>query len=177
MYVFYGDFRGRPNLTAVMRDTDGAAPDITIEEAHLNQDSANRAEYYVAELEFVSDGVYDEIEYVWIGNGDNGTNGRFGGTVLTSAGAPPEPFAITEINYSADAVPDPTVTLTWRKTGAATYIARISRNLTNWDNDLDDGIAVERDENPDDAGQMTVTLPIPSGFKDDPALFFRIEEG
>ena len=82
-YIFYGDFRGTPNISAVMRDSNGVAPDITIANAHLNGDFANRAEYYVAELDFVTDGIYDELVYVWNATGDNGTNGRFGGTVLT----------------------------------------------------------------------------------------------
>jgi hypothetical protein len=92
--VFYGDFRGKPTLTAVMKDTDGGAPDITIDDAHLNGDTASRGEYYVAELDFDTDnGVYDEIVYVWNANGDGGTNGRFGGTVLT--GTPvPEPASL-----------------------------------------------------------------------------------
>ena len=101
VYVFYGDFRGQPNLSAVLRDTDGNAPDIIIEEAHLNGDTANRAEYYCAELDFVTDGVYDEIEYVWTGNGDGGTNGRFGGTVLTGGEATGLPLAITQFSYDS----------------------------------------------------------------------------
>lgn len=88
VYVFYGDFRGRPSVSAVMRDSSGIAPDITIAEAHLNNDIANRGEYYVAELDFVTDGIYDEIAYTWLAGGDSGTNGRFGGTVLTAV---PEP--------------------------------------------------------------------------------------
>lgn len=103
VYVFYGDFRGTPNLTAVMRDTDGGAPDIVIEEAHLNNDRANRAEYYVAELDYVTDGIYDEIEYVWTGNGDNGTNGRFGGTVLTGGEATGAPLTLSNITYDQTA--------------------------------------------------------------------------
>lgn len=99
VYVFYGDFRGTPSLSAVMRDTDGGAPDIVIEEAHLNGDNANRAEYYVAELDYVTDGIYDEIEYVWIGNGDNGNNGRFGGTVLTGGEATGGPLTLSNLSY------------------------------------------------------------------------------
>ena len=48
------------------------APDITIANAHLNNDTANRTEYYLAEIDFVTDGVYDEIEFVWTSGGGNG---------------------------------------------------------------------------------------------------------
>lgn len=92
-YVFYGDFRGAPSLSAVMRDVDGGAPDLTISEAHLNGDSANRGEYYVAEFDFVNDAGYDTIEYTWNATGDGGSNGRFGGTVLTGT-VIPEPSSI-----------------------------------------------------------------------------------
>jgi hypothetical protein len=92
--VFYGDFRGRPELTATLRDTDGVAADIVIADAHLNGDSANRGEYYVAELAFDTDnGVYDQVIYTYTANGDGGSNGRFGGTVVT--GTPvPEPGSL-----------------------------------------------------------------------------------
>jgi len=99
-YVFYGDFRGTPSLSAVMRDLDGGAPDLAIADAHLNGDRANRGEYYVAELDFLNDAGYDQIEYTWLAGGDGGTNGRFGGTVLT--GSPiPEPSSIALLGLGA----------------------------------------------------------------------------
>jgi hypothetical protein len=77
-----------------MKDTDGAGPDITITNAHLNGDQANRAEYYVAELGFVNDAGYDVIEYTWLANGTDDTgNGRGLGTVLTGT-AVPEPSSM-----------------------------------------------------------------------------------
>ena len=52
--------------------------------------------------------------------------------------APTAPLAITEIEYDSAAEPHPTVTLTWRKTGAATYIAWLTRDLSDWGEDLDE---------------------------------------
>lgn len=175
VYVFYGDFRGQPNLSAVLKDTNGNAPDIVIEEAHLNGDSANRAEYYCAELEFVTDGVYDEIEYIWIGNGDGGTNGRFGGTVLTGAAKPDLPFAITDISLNAETNE---VTLTWSKSGAPFYVVKFSEDLNDdFVNDLDDGITADIDEDVEDDTSITVTLSLPEGLENASKLFFRVEEG
>jgi len=90
--VFYGDFRGTPTLSARLVDTDGGAADILIEDAHLNGDGANRGEYYVAEMAFETDGIYDEVVFEYNATGDNGTNGRFGGAVLT--GVVPEPGSL-----------------------------------------------------------------------------------
>ncbi len=87
------------------------------------------------------------------------------------------PFAITEIDYAPDADPNPTVTLTWRKTGASSYIARISGNLSDWGVDLDDSITPDRDETPGDADHITVTFPLKDGLENEADLFFRIEEG
>jgi len=92
--VFYGAFNSTPTVSAVMRDTDGGQPDITITDAHLNGDQANRTEYYFAEIGFVNDLGYDEIEYTWLANGTDFTgNGRGLGTVLTGT-AVPEPSSL-----------------------------------------------------------------------------------
>ncbi len=89
--VYYGSFNATPLVSAVMRDLDGGQPDITIANAHLNADLANRTEYYLAELSFVNDLGYDVIEYTWLANGVDYTgNGRGVGTVLTGT-AIPEP--------------------------------------------------------------------------------------
>ena len=84
------------------------------------------------------------------------------------------PFAITAIDYAPDAAPNSTVTLTWRKNGAASYIAKFSSDMTAWDADLDDSVTADRDENPEDADHITVTFPL---LGDRENLFFRIEEG
>ena len=84
----------------------------------------------------------------------------------------PIELEITEIDYAPDAN---TVTLTWRKTLATSYIANYSLDMTGWEGDLDDGITADRDENPEDPTQITLTLPLPPVLMDAPKLFFRIE--
>ena len=83
------------------------------------------------------------------------------------------PFAITEIDYDSNAN---SVTLTWRKTGAASYIAKHSVDMTGWGADLADGIDADDDENPGDSEHITVTFPLTDGLENAPDLFFRIEE-
>jgi hypothetical protein len=72
VHIYYGDYGATPTLSLVMRDTDGSEPDITIADAHLNGDAANSTEYYLAEIDFVTDGVYDEVEFVWTSGTGNG---------------------------------------------------------------------------------------------------------
>ena len=74
VHIYYGDFNAKPTLSIVMRDTAAVdpAPDITIANAHLNDDTANRTEYYLAEVDFVTDGIYDEVQFVWTSGGGNG---------------------------------------------------------------------------------------------------------
>lgn len=104
--VYYGAFSSTPTLSAVMKDLEGVEPDITITDAHLNGDYANRTEYYLAELDFETDGIYDLIEFEWLANGSDYTgNGRGIGTVLTGTEyvappAVPEPstFALAALS-------------------------------------------------------------------------------
>lgn len=86
--------------------------------------------------------------------------------------ANPIDLAITEIEYAPGAN---TVTLTWRKTLATSYVAKYSLSMTNWEMCLDDGITADRDENPEDPTQITLTLPLPPFLMDAPRIFFRIE--
>ena len=97
---------------------------------------------------------------------------RFGGV-----SGPPISFDITEIEYTPDPESNGTVTLTWPKTGAASYIAKFSLDLSDWSGDLDDGVTDERDENPGDTEHITVTFPLEGVQPDTTRLFFRIEEG
>ena len=83
-----------------------------------------------------------------------------------------EDFLITNIEYDPDAVPSPTVTLTWTSRPGASYIALSSTNLNDWDNELGDSLDSDRDEIPDDGNQITATFPI----ENEANLFFRIEE-
>lgn len=69
------------------------------------------------------------------------------------------------------------MTLTWRKTSAASYVARYSTDMTGWGSDLDDGITADVDENPGDADHITVTFPLINGLENETVLFIRIEEG
>jgi hypothetical protein len=85
LHIYYGDYSAKPSVSVVMRDTDAIEPDITIADAHLNNDTANSAEIYLAEIDFVTNGDYEEVEIVWTaGNG----NGRGFGVVVTEAAAP-----------------------------------------------------------------------------------------
>ena len=96
---------------------------------------------------------------------------------VTGVSGPGILFAITEIEYTPDPELNGTVTLTWRKTGAASYIAKFSLDLSDWSGDLDDGVTDERDENPGDTEHITVTFPLEGVQPDTTRLFFRIEEG
>ena len=84
----------------------------------------------------------------------------------------PSPFVITEIVHDPEA---DAVTLTWPKSGAASYVARYSFDLTNWEGDLDDGLTANDDERPDDPDNITMTFGL-SGLGADGKIFFRIEE-
>lgn len=89
VHFYYGNYNGKPKVSVVMRDTDGPAPDLTIAEAHLNGDSGDLGEFYLAEIDFDTDGgTYDEIEILFDANGDGSTvtgNGRGIGVVVTSS--------------------------------------------------------------------------------------------
>ena len=87
------------------------------------------------------------------------------------------PFVITEIDYAPDADPNPTVTLTWSKSGAASYIVKVSTDMSNWGEHLYDSITEEDDENTEDTEHITATFPLEGNRGDAAALFFRIEGG
>lgn len=81
-------------------------------------------------------------------------------------------LAITDIVYNLEAN---TVTLTWNKSRALSYIATSSLDLIDWVNELDDSIDDSKDEIPDDGNLLTVTFPL-VGLEGQDRLFFRIEE-
>ncbi|MCH7229062.1 DUF6288 domain-containing protein, partial [Haloferula sp. A504] len=80
VHFYYANYNGKPTVTVTMRDTDAIEPDIVIADAHLNGDTANGgAETYLAEIDFVTDGVYEEIEFLFDANSTGTTasgNGR-----------------------------------------------------------------------------------------------------
>ena len=93
---YYGSFSAKPLLSAVMKDLDGNAPDIIVANGHLNDDTANRTEYYLAEFDFVTDGVYDQIIVTWDSDQDGDLttgNGRGVAAVLTGT-VIPEPGSL-----------------------------------------------------------------------------------
>jgi hypothetical protein len=47
--------------------------------------------------------------------------------------------------------------------------------MTDWEGDLADVITAGDDENPADASQITLTLPLPPILMEAPKIFFRIE--
>lgn len=79
---------------------------------------------------------------------------------------------ITEFKYNFE---DESVTLTWRKTGADSYRAVFSLDMTNWGGELDDNIDDEDDESPEDADHLTVTFPL-ADIQNPSRAFFRVEE-
>ena len=99
----------------------------------------------------------------WTGATES-TGIRLNGFVVGDPGA--SAFAITEIVYSPD---DDMVTLTWISRPGAAYAVKFSTDMTNWDADLDDGVAA-------DAGETTTrTFGIGGLASADGKLFFRIE--
>jgi len=90
-------------------------------------------------------------------------------------GNSPAGLEITRIAYSPSAG---LVTLTWRKSGASSYLVKYSRDLVDWTGELDDGITDGIDEDPDDSGQITVTFDLANLLlADESRLFFRVQTG
>lgn len=82
-------------------------------------------------------------------------------------------LAITKITYDQN---DQKLNLTWRNTGAVSYIVKYSTDLTNLDLDIADGFSSTDDENPNEAETITVTLDLTeAGVPASDRLFFRVE--
>jgi hypothetical protein len=94
--------------------------------------------------------------------------------ILEIVSAPEPVFNITEVEYSQV---DEMLTLTWDSSPGGLYAITYSRDMTNWDADLDDGIGADQDENPDDGDRITKTFDLKeidiAGVE---RLFFRVEE-
>jgi len=82
-------------------------------------------------------------------------------------GVAPRSFNITAIDYSPG---DNMLTLTWDSTEGTDYAIRFSRDMTNWDADLDDGV-------PGAAGDSTTrTFDLTAaGLAGAERVFFRVE--
>ena len=83
VHIYYGSYQATPAVKVILRDTDNVGADIVINNVHSvadggTGDGANAGECYLAEIDFVTDGVYDVLEYVFTSGNGNGL-----GTVLT----------------------------------------------------------------------------------------------
>jgi len=128
---------------------------------------------YYNNLRGVLDGALDDVQVYNLALSDADVSFLHAnpGSIIGEATAP---FAITEIEYDPDAG---TVTLTWRKTGAASYIAQYSIDMTNWEGDMGDEINEDMDENTGDADHITLTFTLSqSGIDEETELYFRIME-
>ncbi|MEN8784191.1 MAG: hypothetical protein ABF379_07500, partial [Akkermansiaceae bacterium] len=90
------------------------------------------------------------------------------GDVVGGAITPLSPLQITDITYTPE---DTSVALTWNSTEGTSYAVRYSRDMENWDFDLDDGI-------PGEAGDSTTTTFNLSefGLENETKLYFRVEK-
>jgi len=85
---------------------------------------------------------------------------------LSTCPASSVPFAITEIDYSSA---DDRVTLTWNSREGEIYSVKYSRDMTNWDSDLDDGVEA-------DPGEMTTMSFDIAGLERSERVYFRVEK-
>ncbi|MDE0860207.1 MAG: hypothetical protein OSA93_08620 [Akkermansiaceae bacterium] len=169
--LMVGDSRARPHVSHVDvydQATNSGTPEISL------LPTLNTTQIVTGR--FTADGDQNVLVSLYVNAGETLTSWSGPVNALQIRTVSASSFAITEIEYDSAADPNPTVTLTWSNSGAASYIAKISPDLINWDGDLDDSIAAERDENPDDADHITVTFPLEGDQADAEALFFRIEE-
>ena len=132
---------------------------------------------FAAPIPLSAPGTYRlEIDGGELGGADEtGNHAGFDNLAIIGSTGPSVPFAITELEYDPNGDPGPTVTLTWTKTGAASYSVLYSFDLIDWGADLDDSVLLESDENPEDADQMTVTFPLVGPLENAPGVFFRVE--
>jgi hypothetical protein len=85
-----------------------------------------------------------------------------GGTTPSSS-----PLQITEITYTPD---NPSVSLTWNSKDGISYAVRYSRDMVNWDFDLDDAVLGTADS-------TTQTFNLSEfGIANEKKLYFRVEK-
>ncbi len=107
----------------------------------------------------------DEIAEIWADGEGNSIEVLLGGGI---------PFAITNITYNSMGTDDPsddTISLTWPSKEGQSYGVFYSKDLFDWDTDLNDSY-------PADAGDSTTyTFPVSLIVDADPGrVFFRIEK-
>jgi len=78
------------------------------------------------------------------------------------------PFMITEVSYDPA---DDLVTLTWNSKPNDTYTIKFSLDMTNWDADIEDGVAAD----PGDTTTVSFDLKLTPSIVDAEAVFFRVE--
>ena len=83
VHIYYGSYSSTPTVKVILHDNDNVGADIVITDVHSvadggNGDRADSGENYVAEIDFVSDGIYDVLEYEYTAGNGNGH-----GAVLT----------------------------------------------------------------------------------------------
>lgn len=156
--------------TLVLSDTQGYFPQNRNNPMQLggNPDAANRG--WNGNLDDAA--VWsraltaEEVALIW--------NGGEGASIASLTGAGPSlPFAITDISYSSDS---DEVTRTWPKSANGSYAVKFSTDLVDWSAELDDGVNNDRDENPDDDSQITVTFELAGGLENLGKVYFRVEK-
>lgn len=166
--AYVGDLNGRK----IYKDGVEIASDDSVE---VNTNSARPFEFG-GSSQFSEDitGFYSEVA-VW---NERLSEERIadlanGGPVVTG----PVVFEITDFVFSPESLPTPTVSLTWRNTGAETYAVRFSPDLMDWSGVLNESVSATQDENTDDGDYITVTFPLAGGLENESVVFFRIEQG
>ena len=102
----------------------------------------------------------EEVTSIW--------NGGEGASIASLIGAAAAPFRITAIEYSPG---DENLTLTWDSKPGETYTIKYSRDMSNWDADLDDGIEADAGETTSASFDLAL-----AGLGGAGRVFFRIEK-
>lgn len=90
------------------------------------------------------------------------------GDVVGGTITPSSPLQITDITYTPV---DTSVALTWNSTEGTSYAVKYSRDMENWDFDLDDGIPGEASDS------TTATFDLSEfGLENETKLYFRVEK-
>ena len=138
------------NLTTEPDEADAVASDT------FDWDLATQQSLDVFNFSDTQVGYVDEIR---VGNSFGDV---VGGTIASSS-----PLQITEITYTPG---DPSVSLTWNSKEGTSYAVRYSRDMVNWDFDLDDAVLGTADS-------TTQTFNLSEfGIEDETKLYFRVEK-